>query len=48
MRGAEPHCLPTQRDAGLAVVEHAVSGIPSLPRLVLDIGPERPLCRSLG
>jgi hypothetical protein len=48
MRVAEPHCLPAQRDAGLAVVEHAVGGIPSLPRLVLDIGPERPLCRSRG
>ena len=41
MRGAEQHCLPAQRDAGLAVVEHAVGDIPSLPRLVLDIGPER-------
>src|SRR5271169_5686707 len=48
MRGAEQHRLPAQRGAGLAVVEHAVGDIPSLRCLVLDIGQERQLCRSLG
>jgi hypothetical protein len=48
MRGAEQHRLPAQRDAGLAVVEHAVGDIPGLPRLVLDIGQEGLLRRGLG
>ena len=45
MRGAEQHRLPAQRDAGLAVVEHAVGDIFGLSRLILDIGQEWALRR---
>ena len=48
MRGAEQHRLPAQRDAVLAMVEHAVGDIPGLRCLVLDIDQEWPLRRSLG
>jgi hypothetical protein len=48
MRRAEQHRLPAQRDAGFAVVEHAVGDIPGLRCLVLDSDQERPLRRSLG
>jgi hypothetical protein len=47
MRRAEQHRLPAQRDAGFAVVEHAVGDIPGLRCLVLDSDQERPLRRSL-
>ena len=48
MRGAEQHRLPAERDSSLTVVEHAVSDIFGLSRLILDIGQERSLRRSLG
>ncbi len=43
MRGAKQPRLPAQRDARLAVLEHAVGDIFGLSRLILDIGQEWPL-----